>query len=75
MSIGIGAVKLADGAAGIGEGFVGYEGGAGGAARAIESEGKGCYRADAGEKVLVWRQLGDADVNGKRGNVHQDRLL
>lgn len=75
MSIGIGAVKIADGAAGIGEGGVGYERSAGGAAGAVESEGKGCNRADAGEEVLVWRQLGDAKVNGKGGNVHQDRLL
>ena len=52
MTIGISAIELADCFAGVGEGFVGHESGAGGAASTVEAEGERDGGADAGEEVL-----------------------
>ena len=52
MAIGISAVELADCFAGVGQGLVGHEGGAGGAAGAVEAEGERDNGTDAGEEVL-----------------------
>lgn len=53
LAFGVGAVELADGEAGVGEEFVGDEGGAVGAARAVVAQGEGEDGADAGEEVLI----------------------
>ena len=65
LALGVGAVELADGEAGVGEGFVGHECGAVGAAGAVVAEGKGEDGTDAGEEVLV-------KVGGRHGYAFRE---
>ena len=65
LAVGVRTVELADCLAGVGEGFVGYEGSAGGAAGAVEAEGKGDYGTDAGEEVLCGVLVGWFEKHGE----------
>ena len=74
MAIGVGSVELTNCFAGVGEGIVGYEGGAGGATGTIKAEGQGKNMADTDEEalfVMVRRVVATMDL----GTVPLGRLL
>lgn len=75
LAFGVCAVEFADGEAGVGEVFVGYEGGAVGAAGAVVAEVEGVDGADAGEEVLTRGGFGwyGYVIGGGRGVVHTSR--
>ena len=65
LTIGVRAVKFADGFAGVGDGVVGDICGSGGAARAVVAEGEGLDGSNAIKKVL-WRGTCSAGWGGDR---------